>query len=77
MYTSRIHWVERENWEYECRCNERLKSKAEVCARLACTGFRGGGTPNVFKREGMNVFDDFMRESGKKCHTRTMMTVSQ
>ncbi len=27
---------------YECRCNERLKAKAEGSTRLAYTGLRGG-----------------------------------
>jgi hypothetical protein len=27
---------------YECRCDERLKAKAEGSTRLAYTGFRGG-----------------------------------
>jgi hypothetical protein len=27
---------------YECRCDERLKAKAERSTRLACTGLRGG-----------------------------------
>ena len=27
---------------YGCRCNDRLKAKAEGSTRLTCTGLRGG-----------------------------------
>ncbi len=35
---------------YECRCDERLRAKAEGSTRLAYTGWRGGRTPKD-KRE--------------------------
>ena len=56
---------------YECRCDERLKDKAEESTRLAYTGLRGGLEHLIVTRS----IDERLRDGKKKTAVRAVEPV--
>jgi hypothetical protein len=53
---------------YECRCDERLRAKAEGSTRLAYTGWRGGRTPKDKREVKIVAIFRFFYDFAGRCH---------